>query len=125
MSRKILAYYTNFPDIFLKSYWGNNSASPEETIFENRNNLVDKYSIIKYHDRPSQKIIKASSIFIGNRDIRDHIEYYKCNDNKIITIFSNYNNFSEDELNLILSKGYSLTENLYYSDIQTYIKIFN
>ena len=73
------------------------------------------YKIIK-------KIEKQSELIMGGRDIRDHIEYYKTNDNKILTLFSadclNY-----EACEFIIQQGYTLFEPLYSNSNKSYLKI--
>ena len=70
----------------------------------------------------TKKNKKQTELIINGRDIRDHIEYYKTNDNKILTLFSadclNY-----EECQFIIQQGYILFEPLYLKSTKTYVKI--
>jgi hypothetical protein len=139
------AQYTEYPEIFLSAYWGNNrlirigtniiDSDSLEIICENRNRFVTEYLIKKYYYLPRLKGLKRilqtamifkdvpnhSDIRCCSNDIRDHIEYYKCSDGRILTIFSM--EISNEELhNFILSKGYTLIQPLYWTNQRTYLK---
>ena len=131
------AEYTKYPKLFLSAYWGNHrlirntsfvsNQNGLTTIFENRNKFKDEYLIQKYYYLPirknAKKIQKNTEVLNNNGyDIRDHIEYYKCKDNTIITLFSKYiSNDSEHEL--ILHQGYTMIQPLYSVYQNTYIKL--
>jgi len=127
------AEYTLYPKIFLESYWGNFRLARGheyrfETIIENRNRFINEYVIQKYYHLPKirgrRRILQNAMICKDDRndyDIRDHIEYYKCFDGRILTIFSMYIS-NEEEHNFILSKGYTLIEPIYAIDQRSYLK---
>ena len=61
-------------------------------------------------------------LIIDEKDIRDHIEYYKLNSGTILTIFSR-DGLSEQTCEIIKQHGYILFEPLYAIDQQSYLKI--
>ena len=133
---------TDYPKIFLSVYWGTHRLLKTPPLFEvdqlnrichNRNNFIKNNFIKKHYNIPSirtsgmigkyAKIHKKTEILDEtNRDIRDHVEYYKCEDNITLTIFSmdNYSGYHD----LILAHGYILIEPLYCVNQNTYMKLF-
>lgn len=134
---KRYAEYTSYPRIFLGAYWGTHKRrqTPSLTdtekftiICDNRNEFKNNYFITKYYELPKrrgrERLEKNSEVIDDNgRDIRDHKEYYKCEDGTIISVFSNYVGTDEKKHNLILSKGYTIFKHMYSEDQNTYIKI--
>ena len=141
LDNKMYAEYTRYPNIFLHSYWGNHRLRRIngriiceyglETITENRNRFITEYSIKKYYYLPKirgrkkidENAMIGKELYNGSYkyDIRDHIEYYKCSDGRLLTIFSKDINNEEDH-NFILSNGYTLIEPLYWIDQRSYLK---
>jgi hypothetical protein len=133
---KMYAEYTKYPRIFLGAYWGTHRLGKNEspirmdsfnTICDNRNKFKHEYYIKKYYELPAirgrSSIEQSIEILDENgRDIRDHKEYYKCEDGTIIALFSKYVGNDDKTHSLILSKGYTMIDPLYAEDQTTYIK---
>ena len=117
--------FTDYPKIFENTYWGAYNhliecERKEETIIGlNRNNLVKLYKLYKVIVRISKKAEKQAELIINGSDIRDHIEYYKTCDNKIITIFTD----DCDNHEFIIQHGYIPFEPLYSTNHKSYLKI--
>ena len=120
--------FTNYPKLYEKTPWGwynkiREVERPSEIIIgSNRNNVAESYKLKKVFSRISKKLKNQTEILFNGEDIRDHIEYYKTNDNKILTLFSadclNY-----EECQFIIQQGYILFEPLYLKSTKTYVKI--
>jgi len=122
--------FTKHPTLFENTYWGGYNKLEErdrinETkIGENRNKLVEIYNLKKVilNYKIPVKTQKQSCIIIDEKDIRDHIEYYKLNGGTILTIFSR-DGLSEQTCEIIKQHGYILFEPLYAIGQQSYLKI--
>ncbi len=120
--------FTKYPKLFEDTYWGGyNKLRPsdveEETIIgANRNKLAVLYNLKNKINKITKKIKTQTELIINGIDIRDHIEYYKTSDNKILTLFSadclNY-----EECEFIIQQGYIPFEQLYSNSHKSYLKI--
>jgi len=133
---KKYAEYTKYPKIFLGAYWGTHRLRKNEspirmdsfnTICDNRNKFKHEYCIKKYYKLPKirgrSRIEKSIEVLDENGyDIRDHKEYYKCEDGTIIALISTHVGNNDNDHNLILSKGYTMIYPLYAENQNTYIK---
>ena len=130
---KRCADFTNYPKLFGPSYWGGynkhrESDIPRETIIgENRNKIAEQFELKKYyspdHSRMKNINKKAELVFNGH-DIRDHIEFYKNKNKKIVTLFSvQAHTICEEKHEFILKNGYQFVDPLYQLDQKSYIKI--
>jgi len=122
--------FTKYPNLFKNTYWGSynklyeHDKESETIIGVNRNKLVKLYQLKKIimSNKITKKIKNQSELIMIEKDIRDHIEYYKTNDNKILTLFSaaclNY-----EECEFIIQQGYTQFEPLYSNSNKSYLKI--
>jgi len=134
--------WTECHKLYCYTYWGTNrSDTPEKNIIENRNKFATDYRLKsrleKINKKYQEKVVVVNElneiknykksingdkeIFLFQIDKRSHVEYYKTEDNKIVTIFSNYDT-SEYFTNKALECGYSLIYPLYRNDVNTFIK---
>ena len=130
---KRCADFTNFPKVFGPSYWGGynklrESDIPRETIIgENRNKIAETFELIKYYspaDSRRKNINKKAELIFNGHDVRDHIEYYKNKNKKLVTLFSvQAHTICEEKHALILEKGYQLVDPLYDLHQKSYIKV--
>jgi hypothetical protein len=134
--------WTEYHKLYCDTYWGTTrSDTPKKNIIENRNKFATDYRLKSMLDKINKKyqekvvvvnelneiknykksINGDKGIFLFQKDKRRHVEYYKTEDNKIVTIFSNYDT-SEYFTNKALECGYSLIYPLYCEDANTFIK---
>jgi NAD-dependent dihydropyrimidine dehydrogenase PreA subunit len=122
--------FTKYPKLFEKTYWGSyNKLSDfekdsENIIGMNRNKLAESYNLKEtiMNNKITKKIRKQTELIFNGREIRDHIEYYKTTDNKILTIFST-DCINDKECEFIIQQGYILFEPLYSNLQKSYLKI--
>ncbi len=122
--------FTKYPKLFGNTYWGSYNKLREhdrenETIIGvNRNKVAEVYNLQKsiMSNKITKKIKKQSELIMNGRDIRDHIEYYKTNDNKILTLFS-ADCLNSEKCEFIIQQGYILFEPLYSNSNKSYLKI--
>ena len=129
--------------LYRHTYWGTNHSckSSEKNIIENRNKFATDYRLMSYNGQINKfyyeqvavvndlnkiknykkRIDGDKKVFYLQIDKREHVEYYKTEDNNIVTIFSNYDT-SEYFTNKALECGYSLIYPLYRNDVNTFIK---
>jgi len=135
-TEKQYAQGTKYSKLYSNVYWGNNRFNINDhehyqSIFENRNTFKTQYYIKSACLRLNKKIRARAQILTNDGkfdwgsiypdDIRDHIEYYKTEDGKILTIFSR--DVIDDDLhNHILGHGYTLIDPLYDTSQKTYLK---
>tara|TARA_R110000868_G_scaffold398461_1_gene671641 strand:+ start:249 stop:656 length:408 start_codon:yes stop_codon:yes gene_type:complete len=122
--------FTKYPNLFENTYWGcynklyEHDKESETVIGINRNKIVDLYKLKKQimSNKITKNIKKQTELIINGVDIRDHIEYYKTHDNKILTLFSadclNY-----EKCEFIIQQGYIQFEPLYSNSNKSYLKI--
>ena len=92
----------------------------QKTNINNYPFLSDKQKTREY-DKYLKEYIKDYSNFI---DLRDHIEYYLTNDNKIASVFS-VSNFNDYQSEYREKCGYTIIEPIYNLNQTTYIKLIN
>lgn len=120
--------FTNYPKLYEKTAWGyynkiREVERPSEIIIgSNRNNVAESYKLKKVFSRISKKIKNQTEILFNGEDIRDHIEYYKTSDDKIVTIFS-AGGLNDEECKLITEQGYIPVEPLYSFLQKSYLKV--
>jgi hypothetical protein len=116
---------TSYPNIFRKSYWGyfkvNRDSIYDEQIViaKNRDNFVEQFKIVQMLDRKERYATLSKVCNDSGWDIRDHIEYYKSEDNLVVAIFTGH-----QYLDIIKDCGYVLTDPLYASDQLSFVKTF-
>jgi hypothetical protein len=119
--------YTDYPNIFKKTYWGNFKKSHNmhieyfDTIIENRNNFIHELQITK-HFTPS---INITFYFYKVSPRCDHLEWYKDKNNGIVVIFSNYS--STDEVcicEFLVRLGFTKYKPMYCKTAVTYLALF-
>ncbi len=127
---------SQYPHLYSNTYWAYNSydtndafwMNEEVILCKNRDLIAQKYGFQKYLDsydlEKNKKYKQYFEVIAPLRgEVRDHIEYYKTNDNNIACIISNYEN--EDHAILLISKGYTEIEPVYSTSCTSYIKIVN
>jgi len=122
--------FTDYPNLFKGTYWGcynqlcEYERNNETIIGINRNKLVELYNLkrVIVGRGITKNIKKQSELIINGDDIRDHIEYYKTNDNKILTLFS-YHGYGSRHCEFIIQQGYIEFDPLYSIGQQSYFKI--
>jgi hypothetical protein len=120
--------FTNYPKLYEKTPWGyynkiREVERPSEIIIgSNRNNVAESYKLKKVFSRISKKLKNQTEILFNGEDIRDHIEYYKTSDDKIVTIFS-ADGINDEKCKLIIEQGYIPVEPLYSFLQKSYLKV--
>lgn len=127
------ADFTNYPKLFSGSYWGSYNKLtewdiPKETIIgENRNKIVETFELIKSYspaDSRRKNINKKAELVFNGNDVRDHIEYYKNKNKKLVTLFSvQAHTICEERHAFILKNGYKLVDPLYDLHQKSYVKV--
>lgn len=130
---KRCAELTNYPKLFGGSYWGSYSKlkefqRPNETIIAgNRNKIAEQFELKKHYEpayNRRKNITKKAELVFNGYDLRDHIEYYKNKNKKLITLFSvQSHSIDEEKHEFIINNGYQLVDPLYALDQKSYIKI--
>ena len=137
---------TRFPKIYGDTWWGNNSnIAQNDIIIENRNKFAVEYQLKSSLSKIARKYKEKEGVFkdlneiksykksihddkwsfLNNRDERrEHIEYYKTKDNKIIAVFSPCDT-SESKTKITMECGYSLIYPIYSTWANTFVKTIN
>jgi hypothetical protein len=127
------ADFTNYPKLFRGSYWGcynklRESDIPRETIIgQNRNKIAEMFELKKSYcpaDMRMKNINKKAELFFNGYDVRDHIEFYKNKNKKIVTLFSvQAHTICEERHAFILKNGYQMVDPLYDLGQKSYVKV--
>ena len=81
---------TEYPEIYMNTYWGNFTDDADEEIINNRNNFIKDFEIIGIM-KEEKKMIELKQILINKYlTFFDHIEIYKTINNTYIFITSPY-----------------------------------
>ena len=126
---------SNYPELFSQTYWagGNyyDSRLEEEiSICMNRDVIAETYKLKKLlpKDKTNQKFAHYFKVLdtesVNEKDLRDHIEYYKTKDNNIVCIFSNYGYYEPHHI-IFTAHGYNRIKPVYGSDCISYMKIIH
>ena len=131
LEEKKYSDYTDYPRIFEDVYWGNfklylNDTSTHrreelEDICVNRNKLVEEHKIKKNISNPSTKL--RGKVLSELSPWKRHIEYYKCEDKKVIVIFSKYVE-NDNEHSKYISIGYKAIPPIYSFNQKSYMKVY-
>ena len=113
--------FTDYPDIYCNTYWGNFSLRRREKylktkfktlIVYNRNRFIKEYNIVKCKT-PRRNLIDE----ILNDNYTDHNEYYQDKDGNYIHLFSTH---PYDDMEIY--KDYTIIYPLYHEYQTTFIK---
>ena len=118
------AYNTEYPNIYLNSYWGRFRSEPEMEIIINRNEFIKEYKIQKYALRIPQYVLKYTDRnYQGYKGMRpmDHTEYYITHDYDWIVLNSPYGDLHEDDDVLLSKLGWEKYKKMYSEHATTYI----
>ena len=130
MDKKCYSDYTDYPEIFSNTYWGDFQNAPDEGIIKNRNNFIKDYKIKEY----KFGAYKGDSIMLNQIGVDQtrkyaHLEYYITHDGANIVVISPYGSqefISENEDNVdnqyYIQRGWTKIPKLYSQDANTYIK---
>jgi len=118
--KKFAYQETNYPEIFKNIYWGMFEARefPQE-IYNNRNKLIEEFNILKAHSGQSFHKFFHPDL--------DHKEVYLTKENKVILLYSNYNENMVVPSNYdgtVLLSGFHEHVRVYHPRAVTCIKVF-
>jgi hypothetical protein len=120
IDKQIDAYLTEYPKIFIKSYWGNGNINIRDNLTDvanNRNDFIKEFNIKKWYDVP---VTYDLLLNMRNTPRFDHTEYYQTIDKEIIVISSPYG-IEEEFINF----GFSEYKQLYSRVATTYLIKFD
>jgi hypothetical protein len=140
--------FTKYPKLYCDTYWGHYKYKKgyigfEPNIIKNRDKFAEEYQLKNRIEKIALKYKEKEGVFKDHLEIKNfnrkndgdkwtflherderkgrHIEYYKTKNNKIISVFSPYDN-SEYNTKIILESGYSLIYPLWNTSINTFVK---
>ncbi len=132
-------FLTKYPELYTNTYWAGNSyyddgshLEKEILMCKNRDLIAERFKLKKHlgnswcktNEQYGHYFKVLDTTCTTEKDLRDHIEYYKTHDNNIVCIFSNYH-CREVEHTIFSNHGYNLIEPVYGSDCSSYIKMIN
>jgi hypothetical protein len=108
--------YTNYPDIFKNTYWGQGDLGgiPPPHIVENRNIFVTEFGIL--NTKRSPEYIHKHYVLTGTTR---HCETYYTKDKDYVLVSSPYN----PDVTPFIENGWTKYSNLYSDSATTWIKI--
>jgi len=116
---------TKYHEIFKGTYWGRFplGATGKQYLGENRNKLVETYKLKKLTTKrfPEQYYQQAIIKNEIGRDLRDHVEHYKTDNDDMVAVFSMH---VDEKLKLVIeANGYIKFDPLYMLGQDSYVKL--
>lgn len=115
---------TEYPNIYVNSYWGKFQSEPEINIIINRNDFIKEFKIKKYASRVPAYVSKyTDKNHKGYKSWHsiDHREYYITHDGDWIVLNSPYGDIPEEDKALFSILGWEKYKKMYSDHATTYV----